>query len=61
MGTDLVDVGDELAACLVEQGHQGMTIEVDPYQATGDTALESLVARLHTYILIIAVILRAGS
>jgi hypothetical protein len=30
--TDLIDVGDKLAACLVEQVHQGMTIEVDPYR-----------------------------
>ena len=39
LGTDIVAVGDELAAELVDQVQQGMAIEVDPDQAAGDAAL----------------------
>ena len=37
--TQVVDVGDESPAQLVDQVQQGMAIEVDPDQAAGDAAL----------------------
>jgi hypothetical protein len=39
VGTDLVDVGYELALCFVEQVEQCVTIEVDPDEGAGDAAL----------------------
>ncbi len=39
LGTDLVLVGDELAACLAEDVEERMAVEVDPDQAAGDAAL----------------------
>jgi len=39
LGAQVVDVGDEGAAELVDQVQQGMAIEVDPDQAAGDAAL----------------------
>jgi hypothetical protein len=39
LGTDLVHISDELAQCLMEEGQEGMTIEVDPDQGAGDGCL----------------------
>jgi hypothetical protein len=36
---DVVDVGDELAGQAADQVEQGVTVEVDPDQGAGDTAL----------------------
>jgi hypothetical protein len=36
--TDVVDVGDELAAQLIDQVQQGMAVEVDPDERAGDAA-----------------------
>lgn len=36
LGTDVIDVGDEAAAQLVNQGEQGVAIEVHPDQRSGE-------------------------
>ena len=38
LGPDVVDVGDELAAQLIDQVQQGMAVEVDPDEGAGDAA-----------------------
>lgn len=39
LGTEIVDVGDELALQLVDQIQQSVAIEVDPDDGAGDAAL----------------------
>jgi hypothetical protein len=39
LGTDVVDVGDKLAAHLVDEIEQTVTIEVHPYQGASDATL----------------------
>ena len=36
--TDVVDVGDELAAEFIDQVQEGMAVEVDPDEGAGDAA-----------------------
>jgi hypothetical protein len=37
--TDVIDIGNELAAEFPDQIQKTVTVEVDPYQAAGDAAL----------------------
>jgi hypothetical protein len=39
LGTDFIDICQELAARLLEEGEQAVTVEVDPDEAAGDAAL----------------------
>jgi hypothetical protein len=45
LGTDFIDICQELAARLLEESEQAVTVEVDPDEAAGDAAL---VARVRT-------------
>jgi len=39
LGTDVIDVGDELTTQLPDQIEETVTVEVDPDEAAGDAAL----------------------